>query len=145
MSLVFNMTGGGKKVTDVVQVAVVAAVSTSSFVDPTAALALCSSVGFFTKTDDVHYVCQKAGNYTIYLGARSAYSSQGGSRYTCTARVYINDSYGDREIASPSDSSSFISTSYNVSLAVGDVVSLSAKNSSGNVIVNCYLAIYGPT
>lgn len=145
MSKVVNMVGGGKKITDVVQVAVVAAVATSSFVDPTAALALCSSVGFFTKTDDAHYVCQKAGNYTVYLGARSAFGTNGGTRTTCTARVYINDSYGSREITSPSNSSSFISTSYNVTLTVGDVVSLSAKNSSGNILINCFLAIYGPT
>lgn len=143
MSLVLNMTGGGKKVTDVVQVAVVAQTYSNSFSDPTAALALCSSVGFFSKTDDTHYICQKAGNYTIYLGARSAYSSNGGTRYTCTVRAYINDSYDTREIASSSRASSYDSASYNVTLAVGDVVSLSAKNSSGNVIVDCYLAVYG--
>ena len=84
---------------------------------------------FSAGSDYAHFVCKRAGSYTIRLCARSVYPTNSTTRTHCTARVYINSSYGTRVITS--DAATYKTADYSVTLSVGDVVGLNAKASTG--------------
>lgn len=87
------------------------------------------------------FTCQKPGAYIIRLGARSAYGSNGGSRYTCAVNCAVNGVIGTRTVTSTESSSAPTSKFFSVSLSKGDVLTITANNSSGNVLVDLYVFI----
>ena len=118
-------------------VACIAQVSSTTIAVPDHILWSTRDAQYFNQGNDyAHFVCKRAGTYTLRLSVRSTYPSGSSTRTNCTGRVYINSSYGTRELTSSSNA--YTSQDYTVTLAKGDIVALNAKASAsaGYVPVN---------
>lgn len=115
----------------------VAQVSSTSMTVPDHILWSTMDAQYFSQGNDyAHFVCKRAGTYTLRLSCRSTFPSGSSTRTNCTARAYIGSSYGSREITSSSNA--YTSQDYTITLAKNDVVGLNAKASAsaGYVPVN---------
>lgn len=141
MSKVVNMVGGGAKPR--ILLTVVGQKANTTMSAPSTTWAIFDSHYFKKDTDYddyAHYVCQKAGTYVIRISCRGAYAQNTSTRTNVTVRLYINGAYGTRTITS--DSGSYTTAEYIVTLAVGDKIALNAALSSGTVLCPVNMMIY---
>lgn len=144
MSKVINMVGGGGGTEPTILLAFIGQRASTTMDAPSVAFFNNESDYFIRNTnysDYAHYICQKAGTYTFRLSVRSTYPASSSTRTTMTARIYIGTSYGSRELSSPSNSSSYVTAEYTVTLAVGNTIGLNAAISSGSALCPVNLLI----
>lgn len=87
---------------------------------------------------NANFICQKAGTYNMAYGVKGCYSS-GGVLINGTVYIYRN---GSSILSKGSNSTGWATGSSQVSLNIGDTITVKGKNSSGSNIEPIYFCIY---
>lgn len=100
-------------------------------------LTIMSEENYFT-INNSDFVCQKAETYVVAYGVKGCYNA-GGNLINGTAYIYLN---GSSVSSKGSNSTAWAVNSLQLSLSVGDTITVKGKNSSGTNAEPIYLCIY---